>query len=749
MRKLMWFTIGFAFACAIGAYAFTPWLWIGAVLGLCVFVAALIMRKRWRMMPFVAAVALGCFLGLSWFCAWQWLYFAPAAQVDGTKVSLSAQITDYGVLTEHGVRADAKISLEGRTYRSVLYLKENRDLKPGDLVSGSFRLRMTHEGLEGNTYHRGRGIFLLAYAQGQSEFELAEKIPLYYFPAMLRREITARLDALFPEDTAFFAKALMLGDRSDVDYQTSTAFKVSGISHIIAVSGLHVSILFSVIFMISGKKRSITALIGIPVLILFAAVTGFTPSVTRACVMQILMILAELLMKEYDPPSALSAAVLMMLSTNPVSVTSASLQLSVGCMVGIFMFSQRIQRWICDLSLWKGWKGKSFKVRFRNRLASGVAITLSSMFFTTPLVAYYFGCVSLISVLTNLLTLWAVSWIFYGIMVFCLVSLFWQQGALLLAWAVSWLIRYVLTVSKALSSIPLAAVYTKSAFIIAWLVLCYLFLTVFLLWKKRKPYVLICTIVMSLTAALLASWLLPMTDNSRVTILDVGQGQSILLQARGKTFLVDCGGDDPKEAADQAAETLLSMGIYRLDGVILTHYDGDHSGGLPYLLSRIPADNVFLPKYAEQEEARQAIFDVAGDTVTLVQQDIELTWKESNLSIYAPLSQSDDNESGLCVLFQGENCDILITGDLSISGENKLYLEKRIPKLTALVAGHHGSSYSTGSSLLAATKPQYVFISVGVDNPYGHPSQQLLERLDDFGCTVYRTDQDGTIVFRR
>ena len=126
-----------------------------------------------------------------------------------------------------------------------------------------------------------------------------------------------------------------------------------------------------------------------------------------------------------------------------------------------------------------------------------------------------------------------------------------------------------------------------------------------------------------------------------------------------------------------------------------------------------------------------------------------MVWQDSELTIFAPFSYAHDNESGLCVLFRGDNCDILITGDMKSTAENKLVLEKEIPQLTALVAGHHGSPYSTGSGLLALTRPQYVLISVGEDNRYGHPGKQLLERLEQYDCTVYRTDLDGTIVFRR
>lgn len=749
VRKLMWFTIGFTAACALGAYVYTPWLWFIALIGLCIFGVAMLLRKKWKLLPFLAAVFLGLSVGLCWFGVYRQLYLSPAAEADGQELTLTAEITDFSVPTEYGTTAKGIVHLEQKSYQVILYLKEDRELVPGDKITGTFRLRMTHEGLEGDTYHRGNGIFLLAYAKDKTEFQPSEGNELRHFPARLRRAITERLETVFPKDTAFFAKALLLGDRSDVDYETNTAFKVSGISHMIAVSGLHVSILFAVIFVISGRKRPITALIGIPILILFAAVTGFTPSVTRACVMQILFILADCFLKEYDSPTALSAAVLLMLMLNPVSVASASLQLSVGCMAGIFMFSEKIQSWICSFKLWKQWKGKSFKVRLRNRLASGVSVTFSAMFFTTPLVACYFGCVSLVSVLTNLLTLWAVSWIFYGIMLVCLISLFGNQCALFLAWGVSWLIRYVLTVSKALAAIPLAAVYTKSIFIIVWLVLCYLLVFAFLFWKRKRPYLLICTGLISLTAALLVSWLWPMTDHCRMTVLDVGQGQSIILQSQGKTYLVDCGGDRPEEAADQAAETLLSMGIYRLDGVILTHYDSDHAGGIPYLLSRIPADTVFLPDPAEEEVNKQTVLTAAGETALFVHQDLELGWDETKMTIFAPLSYADDNESGLSVLFRGNNCDILITGDMRSTAENKLLLEKDIPQLTALVAGHHGSPYSTGAGLLAMTKPQYVFISVGEDNRYGHPSQQVLDLLEEYRCIVYRTDLDGTVVFRR
>ena len=749
MRKLMWFTLGFALACGLGAYLYTAWLVLPAALCLTAFVLGLLFRKYLGIFKPVVAVLLGLSLGFGWFLGYRSLYLDALHSADGTTQTLTAEITDYSTQTDYGSTADARIVLAGKSYRVLLYLKENRSLKPGDVLQGSFRLRLTHEGLEGDTYHRGNGVFLLAYEQESSLLTATGEVPLEYFPALIRHQITQRLEAVFPEDVVFFAKALLLGDRSDVDYQTNTAFKVSGISHIIAVSGLHVSILFSLVFLVTARKRALTALFGIPILLLFAAMTGFTPSITRACVMQILIILADLINREYDPPTALSGAVLLMVLYNPVVITSASFQLSVGCMIGIFLFSEKLQKWITDRRFWKGWKGKSFKVRFRQWLASGIAVTFSAMFFTTPLVAYYFGCVSLIGVVTNLLTLWAVSWVFYGIVAVCILSLFWHQAAVVLAWLVSWPIRYVLSAARLLASIPLAAVYTKSIWILLWLVLCYL-LAVRLFIKPRPGIAVVASgVVAGLCVALLLSWCQPVLDDCRMTVLDVGQGQSIILQAQGRTFLVDCGGSRDQQATDEAVETLLCMGIYRLDGVILTHYDGDHAGGMENLLARISADAVWLPRQSDDPELQQQMLQASGHCGVMVTDDQRLTWGTASLDIYSPQEGHSDNERSLCVLLRTENCAILITGDLGITGENRLVLEKKIPELTALVAGHHGSAYSTGDGLLAATRPKHVYISVGEDNAYGHPSQAVLDRLEQYGCEVHRTDLDGTLVFRR
>ena len=119
------------------------------------------------------------------------------------------------------------------------------------------------------------------------------------------------------------------------------------------------------------------------------------------------------------------------------------------------------------------------------------------------------------------------------------------------------------------------------------------------------------------------------------------------------------------------------------------------------------------------------------------------------MTLFAPISAESDNENSICILFQREDCGILITGDRGAKGESALLRTYSIPNVDILVAGHHGSAGSTTQELLDATRPQYAFISAGEDNRYGHPAPIILERLAQAGCEIYRTDTHGTIIFRR
>ena len=746
MRKLMWFTIGFTGACIVGVYLISG-IWLAVITAICAALGIGLCFYKKKLGVIVLIGALGFGIGAGWLQLHDAVYLTAARNVDGKTLTTEIEATDYSWKTDYGTAVNGRVEVDGRRFQVCVYMDE-MTIRPGDVLKGEFRFRFTAAGgKQDATYHPGKGVFLLAYGDDSISVKRQETIPLRFFPAKLRKNIQDTIDTAFPEDTVGFARALLLGDSTRLSDQDDTAFKISGIRHVIAVSGLHVSILFSLIYVFVGKRRIITAVLGIPILILFAAVAGFTPSIMRACIMQCLMILGLLLKKEYDSPTSLSFAVLVMLVANPLSITSVSFQLSVGCMTGIFLFSGKINRFL--LRILRVPKDKSVRAKLGRWLAGCVAVTVSATAVTMPLSAYYFGTVSIVGILTNLLTLWAISFVFYGIMLACLLGVIWMPLSTAIAWIISWPIRYVLLVARSLSAIPCAAVYTSSVYIVLWIVFCYVILCVFLLQKQKHPFVYLAGIVISLCIAVTASHMEAKTENFQVTVLDVGQGQAILIQSQDKTYLVDCGSDSKKDAADITSQFLLSKGINRLDGLILTHYDEDHAGDVENLLYRVQTDVLFLPDSADDGDIKARLIKAFSEDICWVSEITTRSGKWGSFTIYPGADNKDDNESGLGILFQAEECDILITGDWSSAQELRFVQTTDLPELELLVLGHHGSKSATSFPLLSATKPKTAVVSVAKNNGYGHPAPEVLRRLEMFDCKVWRTDLDGTITFGR
>ena len=280
MRKLMWICLGFGLACVLGTYFLASCL---PLIGVCGMIAAvgtfLLFRKRvWgkRLVCFL----IGCAAGMLWFHAFSSGYLHVVRNMDGKTIHVTAQCVDYSEETDFGTTVEGTTKIGKRNYRVRFYLNGTVDVAPGDYLSGYFAFSST-VWQNSSSYNASEGIFLLASQKSDCQLRKVSQVPLHLYPSVLRRELVDRIDESFSDDTAPFARALLLGDRSGIDYETNTSFRISGISHVIAVSGLHVTILFGLIYVLCLKKRLLTAIFGIFGLILFAAVAGFSPTARR------------------------------------------------------------------------------------------------------------------------------------------------------------------------------------------------------------------------------------------------------------------------------------------------------------------------------------------------------------------------------------------------------------------------------------------------------------------------------------
>ena len=579
-----------------------------------------------------------------------------------------------------------------------------------------------------------KGVFLLAYDRGDEEIGQGNADSFRWYPIRVGRAMQERIVDIYDEQTAGFLIAILTGDTSVLSETASIELSEAGLYHVLAVSGMHCGFLLLAVQTIVGKhRRRMMAVCAIPLLLCYACLTGARPSVIRACVMLGFLLLAPLFQRDTDAPTALSAALFFILLKNPFAALSIGLQLSFGAMAGILWLTPKLSRY-----LWNGRKHNGC-ISF---VIANVSTTMGALVLTVPLTAWYFGTVVLIAPLSNLLCLWVASVVFIGGLLSLVVPL--------VGTVVSVLIQYLLLMAHCLASVPFHAVYTVNPYLQIWLVFVYLLFGVAYVLRNgnRRKYFL--STVPALVTLVVTVYLGTIRYDSdlEVMVLDVGQGQSVLLSS-GDTFgLVDCGsGNGWYSAGEIAADHLLTMGCQTLDYLILTHYDSDHVNGVTALLTRLDVRELLLPRWADDSGIQKVVLDAAEKhdvSVRFIEAKEKLFFGSAELTVFPPLGQSEDNERGLSVLASVGQQDLLITGDMGRATEKTLLETYNLPDVEYLIAGHHGSKNASSEELLKALKPERVCISVG-SNSYGHPSEDALKRMAWQGCTVYRTDLHGTI----
>lgn len=745
-------TIGFSFSAGVFLAALLPWNgWqlyaAGGVLLLAL--AWLFAARKQKYFRRGLLILLPLAVSLAYFAGYDHLVRQPIEDRCGAASDFAATVCDWPQATERGARVT--VELEGyHRARAVLYGEaELLAARPGDTVTGTAQWQSAvHFNSDDVTHFNARGVYALLYGREDVRLSAGDGDALRWLPQRAGKAFREKVAAIWDDPrVSGFLTAELTGDKSAMDDGDYLAMQETGLAHLFAVSGLHCAFLVTLLALLISQRQRLLCAVTIPLLLFYMVMVGMSPSVVRACIMQIFLLIAPLFRRGSDPLTSLAAALLVILLCNPFAAASVSLQLSFSATLGMVLLSPRLYK------LLTGWyKGKCRPLRTALCfVAANLSATLSAVVFTAPLTAWYFRIFVLVAPLSSLLAVPAAGWSFMAAFVTVLLGFVWLPLASLLGW-ISWaLVRYILWIANGMMSWRYHAVYFTNPYLIYWLLFLYAaFIGCAATPDGKRKYLLASALsVLTLTAAIWVNRQDYQYGVLTALTLDVGQGESVILTSGGETALVDCGSSNSyKDPGGLAADTLHSMGVRELSAVVVTHYHADHTNGLYEVLRRIPVQTVYLPDIEDEYGVRERLVSLAeekGVQVTYVTKETADTLGDTVLTIYPPVQSGGDlNELGLTALASAGDFDLLITGDMSGSTEKKLVETYALPDIEVLVVSHHGSRYSSNIRFLKAVTPEAAVISVG-DNNYGHPSEETLQRLLAVGADIWRTDQQGTI----
>lgn len=511
-----------------------------------------------------------------------------------------------------------------------------------------------------------------------------------------------------------YIKALILGDKSGIKEEVMESYQTNGISHLFAISGMHIHIISSIIVLVLKRfniKEKTQYKILTASLLFYLLLVGITPSIIRG-ILFFLLFFQNRLYLELPKSTIILITIMITLLISPYALVSAAFWYSFTISIGLIYFSSK------ENSYWK------------NLLKTSILSFLLSL----PISLYYFYQINLLSILYNLFYIPLMTIIFFPLTLITLL-------VPLVEPIYQICINIFEKTSLYLSTIKIFVLIFSKVSIIIYL--SYLILIFLMLKKQTIKFKIIFFFL------LLIHYFYPLLIKDFIKIIDVGQGDSILLYSKGKSVLIDTGGKinyDKNYISKTVTKyttipLLKSLGIKKLDYVLLTHGDLDHMGEIFYLKDHFSVDKIYINQGSKNNLEKKLIkteeVDIASENMTKKIGNFYLT--EINTEF------KDENTSSSVYYLSNNNITMLLMGDATVETEDYLLLNYNL-KVDIIKLGHHGSSTSSSERFLSKLKPKLALISVGKDNNFNHPSKEVLKRLKTLNIPYLTTINSGTIT---
>ena len=562
----------------------------------------------------------------------------------------------------------------------------------------------------------------------------------------LRSFWAQNLEKITGKEEAALLKAMLLGEKSSLKKEQKELYQSGGISHILAISGLHISLVGMLLYrFLRKKKRSypFSALVSGSCMVVYGFLTGFGVSAKRAVFMFLVYLGAELLGETYDVVSALALSGLLILAEQPLQLFQCGFQLSFLSVGAVALGYPALQKRL-------GWKKKAAM-----SLLSGLSVTL----FTLPCTLYWFYEWMPYAVFLNLIVIPLVPVVFLSGAAGMLTGGASVAAGMFLAGASAGVLRFFQTLLERTEVLPGSRAVIGQPEL--WQIALYYVLVGAAVWggrcraRKKNQHRIEVRIFFIIFA--LCILCLPFHRPVEVTFLDVGQGDAVFLRTEaGTTCLIDGGSTTVSDVGTyRLLPFLKSRGVSSLDYLFLSHMDADHINGAEELLKNqfrgIPIRHLCLSALPgdETRERLEKEARLFGTELCYISRGTVFREKGAEIRCLSPVKdqkKEDENENSEVLMVEISGLRILFTGDLGEKGEQELLEAGTDLRAAVLKVGHHGSRFSTGEDFLEAVSPGFAVISCAEDNRYGHPAPETVERLERAGCRIFYTMKSGAVT---